>query len=790
MKTDTILLAAIAGLMLTACGGQQDHSAAGEQPGQRLGGAPPPAQSDIALTFDDALPPARQPGLLRQGGAAPESVLAIDTQSRESVRNFYNGLYPQSDNVPMGWTGNYATGDAGTVSAAYQAATALRLNWFRAMAGVPAAITFSAENSAKDQQAALMMSANGQLSHSPPSSWINYTADGALAASQSNLTLGNAAAGPDGIVNYIFDAGSNNGPVGHRRWVLYPQTQVMGSGSVPGGVNGAGQTLYSANALWTFDANISGNRPAVRDDFIAWPPKGYVPYQMAYGRWSFSYKKADFSKASVTVSRDGVNVPVTLEPLFNGYGENTLVWLLQNTTDSSVSARPAQDQRYTVSIGNALVDGQARTFSYTVVVFDPATPGPDTVVTTLTLPSSVNPGSPFALAVSAASAGATGYQLRQYTSAPVAATSYSMGNSSGIWLPQLSQPYNSTSTDAFHLCHPTYADQSLLLNKQLLLGSRSRLAFDKQAGLATPDEQFKVQLSLDDGASWRDVFSESGTGATGAPATAADIDLSPYAGKMARLRFLLTTLNRYYYCSDSTGWHFNHLVLSNADEVSNPQLTTLAGGSSTLAIAAPGSYVFFARAQYQNRYYGDWGPVARTQVGGLVLTGKLANYTIARTADGYTLTDNVGNDGTRVLSNPARLDFADVSVAFDLDGNAGKAYRLYRAALNRVPDQAGLGYWIQALDSGVSLDAMASGFAASDEFRTLYGSNPSAAQLVTAIYSNVLHRAPDPDGYAFWLGALNGGAPVSALLGAFSESPENTAQVAATLPGWVVYARR
>ena len=66
----------------------------------------------------------------------------------------------------------------------------LRLNYFRAMAGVPATVTFSDTYNAMDQRAALMVSANAQVSHSPPTTWTCYRADGAQAASQSNLILG------------------------------------------------------------------------------------------------------------------------------------------------------------------------------------------------------------------------------------------------------------------------------------------------------------------------------------------------------------------------------------------------------------------------------------------------------------------------------------------------------------------------------------------------------------------------------------------------------------------------
>ena len=36
--------------------------------------------------------------------------------------------------------------------------------------------------------------------------------------------------------------------------------------------------------------------------------------------------------------------------------------------------------------------------------------------------------------------------------------------------------------------------------------------------------------------------------------------------------------------------------------------------------------------------------------------------------------------------NVERLDFSDAHLAFDVDGNAGQIYRLYKAAFARTPD--------------------------------------------------------------------------------------------------------
>ena len=79
-----------------------------------------------------------------------------------------------------------------------------------------------------------------------------------------------------------------------------------------------------------------------------------------------------------------------------------------------------------------------------------------------------------------------------------------------------------------------------------------------------------------------------------------------------------------------------------------------------------------------------------------VFSGSKAGYTLTRTSSGMTAASAA--DGTDALINIERLQFTDKTLAFDLDGNAGQAYRLYQAAFDRVPDQGGLGYWIDEMD--------------------------------------------------------------------------------------------
>jgi hypothetical protein len=79
------------------------------------------------------------------------------------------------------------------------------------------------------------------------------------------------------------------------------------------------------------------------------------------------------------------------------------------------------------------------------------------------------------------------------------------------------------------------------------------------------------------------------------------------------------------------------------------------------------------------------------------------------------------------------------------------------------------------LQSGTPLVQIAGGFLASAEAQALYGGATTSA-LVTSFYENVLHRAPDAAGTAYWTDALNNGtaSPAQVLVG-FSESIENKA---------------
>jgi subtilisin-like proprotein convertase family protein len=168
--------------------------------------------------------------------------------------------------------------------------------------------------------------------------------------------------------------------------------------------------------------------------------------------------------------------------------------------------------------------------------------------------------------------------------------------------------------------------------------------------------------------------------------------------------------------------------------------------------------------------------------------GAEANYTITKTATGFTIADKTGLDGTDQLTGVQRLQFADTAVAFDVDGHGGQAFRIFQAAFDRAPDKAGEGYWMKALDQGASLLDVANGFVQSAEFKHLYGDNPANADIVDKFYANVLHRAADQAGADYWTKLLDQHVLTTAdVLMSFSESPENQTALVGVLQNGFEY---
>ncbi len=357
-------------------------ASAAAQVSVRLGDAPVVRPSEVA-------PSGAAKFGAERSASAPAAVPSTwyDISTRSAAQAAYFNDYVPTTAVPLGFTGNVTTGQAGDTSAAYKTAMIQRFNFFRAMAGVPGNVTLNSTLNSRAQQGALMMAANGAITHTPPTNWKYWTQTGSDALSSSNVCQG-FISDPGCVEQFIADQGSNNAAVGHRRWMFYTRLKQIGTGDVPYAGN-----LW--NATYVIDRNSEGYwlgaSTPTRDGFVAWPPKGYVPYQLNFPRWSFSlpgYPGPDFSAAVVKVTKNNVTTTVPLEPLSNNAtqwgesfaGDNTIVFNPDNrstTSSSYVPTAPASDTTYRVSVENVRINGATQPpYVYDVIVFNPAvTPG-------------------------------------------------------------------------------------------------------------------------------------------------------------------------------------------------------------------------------------------------------------------------------------------------------------------------------------------------------------------------------------------------------------------------------
>jgi uncharacterized protein YkwD len=213
------------------------------------------------------------------------------------------------------WSGSVNGCDKGTLGAEGHDNVLKLVNLYRWIADLPA-VTEDGARSDQAQACALIMDANDKLDHGPPMNATCWSADGASAAGKSNIA---GTAGVLGVDLYMVDPG-NDTTIGHRRWILSNSLGPIGVGStdtysclyVIGGSGDAG-------AAWT-----------------AWPPPGLVPLQALHvptvpwahvdqTGWTVQSDSIDVTGAQVTVTENGVDKPVAVNPLGDNYGSSHAV---------------------------------------------------------------------------------------------------------------------------------------------------------------------------------------------------------------------------------------------------------------------------------------------------------------------------------------------------------------------------------------------------------------------------------------------------------------------------------
>jgi hypothetical protein len=131
----------------------------------------------------------------------------------------------------------------------------------------------------------------------------------------------------------------------------------------------------------------------------------------------------------------------------------------------------------------------------------------------------------------------------------------------------------------------------------------------------------------------------------------------------------------------------------------------------------------------------------------------------------------MGENGQKLLTAVERVQFDDGTLALNAHDNAAQVYRLYRTALGREGEPAGIAAHTAAMDAGMSLSSIASGFVNSVEFRGKYG-GLTHGDSIQLFYQNLLDRNAEPEGLAHHTAALDAGMSLSTVATSFITSPE------------------
>ncbi|RTL35477.1 MAG: DUF4214 domain-containing protein, partial [Rhodocyclaceae bacterium] len=113
----------------------------------------------------------------------------------------------------------------------------------------------------------------------------------------------------------------------------------------------------------------------------------------------------------------------------------------------------------------------------------------------------------------------------------------------------------------------------------------------------------------------------------------------------------------------------------------------------------------------------------------------------------------------------------------EFQSGAGAITRLYLGAFGRLPDKAGMDYWMAERLADHSLATISADYSGSTEFKSLYDGLDNAG-FVAQLYQHVLERAPDTAGQAYWQDRLAGGTSRSEVMLEITQSVEAQAQTA------------
>jgi hypothetical protein len=286
---------------------------------------------------------------------------------------------------------------------------------------------------------------------------------------------------------------------------------------------------------------------------------------------------------SVTAGSGGYSVPVTQN------GDYTVTFSLPGTADAV--------EHVTIGGANVKVD---HPMSYPgPVISGPSTP---LVAYGNTYSFSTVPG-------------ATGYQWQRERITPFTTvegaedggTDMTATISSGYTA--IDSSVSASGQNSFHLAQPQPDPQILTLNRLLRGRTTTSLSFASRLTWATTNQVAHVQISTNTGASWSDIWTQSGDGTAGEDAfSTRTVPLPDLANQEFSVRFLYQITGSYFQQADSAvGWHIDDITFSDADEILDHTTADVPAGTAfSFRSPAAGVYLLSVRPIISGRAM-PWG---------------------------------------------------------------------------------------------------------------------------------------------------------------------------------------
>ncbi len=613
-----------------------------------------------------------EPGVYPVAPARMQSSdFGVDNQNRNDVIAFWHAVYQASEGYEnrVGWTGNYS-GTPGSTSPEFVADVERRLNYFRAMCGIPAnarlntgsTVAINPEDRFKPssttlksdaaQQFALMLirnydSSTGSdpaITHDPASSVTGWSAAGWNAAAHGNFAFG--IYGPGAITEYLREAlptGSAtsawNMDVGHRRWCLFPPATNYATGDQPG------SSAYRppTNSLYVLP-NAEELQSVTSPAFVSYPSAGFFPAPVNSPYWSLSRADADFSSATVTMTTaDGTPLPVVSTRRQTGYGDPAIVWRVD---DAAAKIYVFSDTTFQVHVAGIAGDGIPASYDYAVTLINPdrltdnqSMTGPSApVFDQWTSYTFVPPPGAEALQVAALLQNSTVWTENAEKPSKAKIIDDTTGGYSLMTKVTAFTGFSGVSgSRSFHLTFPTAYDligrgvpeQSFEIDRDIIANSKATLNFSFRRGYMTKTSNLVAEISSNDGLTWKIVGSPiKGVSNTAFDTKPSSVSISlPKSSIPIRVRFRYFTTGGSIYTHDAapkspTGIFIDEITTLRGDWLERKKLTTLPTDATEFVFNSQSAGATLATGA-------KWKLRLQTTLGGKSFNGPVKALTIA-----------------------------------------------------------------------------------------------------------------------------------------------------------------